>query len=153
MELKSPAFGHGQPIPEIHACEGEDISPELSWSDVPGDAKTLALVVDDPDAPGGTFTHWVIYNIPAKAEGLPEGVPNDEILENGARQGVNDFRNYGYGGPCPPGGTHRYFFRLYALDSKLPLQPGASKSELVEAMEGNILEETDLMGTYAHREK
>ncbi len=153
MELYSSAFENGQQIPFEFTCEGDDLSPELVWSDVPEEAKTLALIVEDPDAPMGTWVHWVAYNIPARLEGLPEGISRDEIFDNGMMQGVNDFKNYGYGGPCPPKGhgTHRYFFRLYALDSKLKIEPGARRMELLEAMEGHIIDEAEFMGTY-HRE-
>ncbi len=150
MELYSSAFENEHQIPVEHTCEGDDLSPELAWSDVPEEAKTLALICEDPDAPNGTWIHWVAYNIPAKLYGLPEGISDDEKLENGMMQGVNDFKNYGYGGPCPPHGhgIHRYFFRLFALDSKLKLSPGATKTELLDAMEGHILEEAEYMGKY-----
>ncbi len=154
MELNVSGFENGMQIPENHTCEGDDLSPEISWSDVPEEARSLALVVDDPDAPMGTWVHWVAYNIPAKLDGLPEGVSDDEQLENGMRQGVNDFKNYGYGGPCPPKGhgTHRYYFKLYALDSKLKLEPGATKAELLDAMDSHIIDEAEFMGTYIREE-
>ena len=117
-------------------------------SDPPG-AKSLALIVDDPDAPAKTWVHWVVFDLPADSGGLPESVPADPTLSTGARQGINDFQRIGYGGPCPPGGTHRYFFKLYALDTRLELDPGSSKSQLLSAMEGHILAEGQLMGRYA----
>jgi hypothetical protein len=151
MELYSSAFENEENIPQNHTCEGDDLSPELTWTDVPEEARSLALIVDDPDAPMGTWVHWVAYNIPVKLDGLPEGISDDETLDNGMVQGVNDFKNYGYGGPCPPRGhgTHRYFFKLYALDSKLRLEPGATKAELMDAMEGHIIDEAEFMGTYS----
>jgi hypothetical protein len=150
MKIYSNAFGHEQQIPSEFTCEGQDLSPEVTWSGVPDEAKTLALIVDDPDAPMGTFVHWVVYNIPAEMEGLPEGVSSEDKLDNGMMQGINDFKNYGYGGPCPPRGhgTHHYYFRLYALDTVLDLEPGATKEELLDAMEGSVIDEAEYMGTY-----
>lgn len=150
MEIKitSPAFEEGGLIPRKYTCDDADISPPLAWTGVPENTATLALIADDPDAPMGTWVHWVLFNLPASEKGLPEGVPADRELKNGARQGRNDFRRIGYGGPCPPGGTHRYFFKLYALDKALDLPPGATKADLVKAMEGHILAEGQLMGKY-----
>ena len=148
IELNSPAFSEGEMIPARYTCDGPDVSPELSWSGVPDDAKSLALICDDPDAPMGTWVHWVLFNIPPGANGLPGEIPSDASLENGAQHGTNDFRRLGYGGPCPPGGTHRYFFKLYALDAELALESGISKAELLEAMQGHILDEGQLMGKY-----
>jgi Raf kinase inhibitor-like YbhB/YbcL family protein len=116
---------------------------------VPEGTKSLALIADDPDAPGGTFTHWVMYNIPPHLKELPEDVRRDEILANGAMQGTNSFRRTGYGGPCPPGGTHRYYFKLYALDTVLDLHSGATKERLLEAMRGHVRAETEVMGKYS----
>ncbi|MCD6340057.1 MAG: YbhB/YbcL family Raf kinase inhibitor-like protein, partial [Verrucomicrobia bacterium] len=131
---------------------GEDVSPPLAWSGAPEGAQAFALICDDPDAPMGTWVHWVIYDIPAEAAGLEENVPPEESLPNGARQGRNDFRRIGYGGPCPPPGKpHRYFFRLYALSAKTGLPPGATKARLLQAMEGKILAQAELMGTYQRR--
>ncbi len=149
ITIKSSAFNEGEPIPKKFTCDGEDISPELSWDGTPEGTKTFALINDDPDAPGKTWVHWVIFNIPGSATSLPENMPTDKELSDGSRQGTNDFRKIGYGGPCPPGGTHRYYFKLYALDTELTLKPGALKQELLAAMKGHILDEGQLMGTYA----
>ena len=148
LEITSSVFSEGEMIPTRYTCDGPDISPQLSWSGVPEDAQTLALICDDPDAPMGTWVHWVLFNIPASANGLPAEIPPEASLENGARHGTNDFRRLGYGGPCPPGGTHRYFFKLYALNSALDLESGITKERLLEAMEGYILAEAQLMGKY-----
>ena len=149
ITIKSSAFNEGEPIPKKFTCDGEDISPELSWDGAPEGTKTFALIKDDPDAPGKTWVHWVIFNIPGSATSLPENMPTDKELSDGSRQGTNDFRKIGYGGPCPPGGTHRYYFKLYALDTELTLKPGALKQELLAAMKGHIVDEGQLMGTYA----
>lgn len=151
MEIKSQSFSHMGNIPSVYTCDGKNISPPISWSGLPEGTKTLALVSDDPDAPVGTWVHWVIYNIPASWNGLPEGFPAVEETEEGIRQGLNDFRKIGYGGPCPPSGTHRYFFKLYALDSALPLKSGATKMELLEAMKGHVLASAELIGLYSRR--
>lgn len=148
MELKSNAFDEGGMIPAKYTCDAENVSPPLSWNSVPDGTKSLALVCDDPDAPVGTWVHWVLFNLPPDSSGLPEHVPPQKELSNGARQGSNDFRKIGYGGPCPPGGTHRYFFKLYALDTVLDLQAGNTKAALERAMQGQILAEARLMGTY-----
>ncbi len=151
MELKSSAFTAGGMIPKKYTCDGPDVSPSLSWSDVPAGAKSLALIADDPDAPMGTWVHWVAWNIPPNARGLEEGVPKQDSLPNGMKQGTTDFRSIGYGGPCPPSGTHRYFFKLYALDTSLNLPPGATKKDLEKAMQGHLLQQVELMGKYARR--
>jgi Raf kinase inhibitor-like YbhB/YbcL family protein len=151
FELTSPAFAHGEPIPRQYTCDGEDVSPPLHWSDPPQGAQSLALIADDPDAPVGTWVHWVFYNLPAETRGLPEAVPPDADLPDGSRHGRNSWRRLGYGGPCPPGGTHRYFFKLYALDTVLDLAPGASKKQLLQAMKGHVLAQAELMGVYARR--
>lgn len=148
LELKSRAFENEEMIPEKFSCDGEDISPELTWSGAPENTKSFALICDDPDAPVGTFVHWVIFNIPADVSKLGENVPNHELLENGAEQGKNDFGKIGYGGPCPPGGTHRYYFKLYALDQKVNLDPGISKDQLLDEIKDNIIDEAQLMGRY-----
>ncbi len=148
IKITSPAFEEGGMIPRKYTCDGADISPPLAWTGVPEAARTLALISDDPDAPMGTWVHWVLFNLPATVTELPEGVPTDKELKNGAKQGRNDFRRIGYGGPCPPGGTHRYFFKLYALDKALDLAAGATKAELLRAMEGHILAQGQLMGKY-----
>jgi Raf kinase inhibitor-like YbhB/YbcL family protein len=150
MELTSEAFGTGESIPREHTCDGADRSPPLSWQGAPGGAASFALICDDPDAPVGTWDHWVIWNIPGTSMGLPAGVPTDDTLPDGARQGKNGWKTNGYRGPCPPrGGPHRYFFRLYALDAILDLASGAAKGQLLKAMEGHILAEAELMGRYA----
>ena len=149
MKISSTAFENGGNIPVKYTCDGEDVSPPLSWEGVPQEAVSLALICDDPDAPMGTWVHWVLFNIPPDVKGLPENIPPQPTLDNGAVHGINDFRNYGYGGPCPPGGTHRYFFKLYALDTKLDLKPGATKAQLLDAMEGHVLAQGELMGKYS----
>jgi Raf kinase inhibitor-like YbhB/YbcL family protein len=148
MKLTSTAFEDGGMIPKKYTCDGDDVSPPLSWEGVPAHSKELALICDDPDAPMGTWVHWVIYNISPQLKGFGENISHEKKLPNGAVQGINDFRRIGYGGPCPPGGTHRYFFRLYALDISLDLDPGASKAQLLKAMQGHILEETRMYGKY-----
>lgn len=149
LKLESQAFKQEAFIPSQHTCEGKDVSPFLSWSGTPAGTKSLALIMDDPDAPVGTWVHWVLYNIPADTSSLSEGVPTQETLPNGAKQGVNDFRKTGYGGPCPPpGAPHRYFFKLYALDTELNLPAGSTKQTLLKAMTNHVLAETHLMGKY-----
>ncbi|HEX2711862.1 MAG TPA: YbhB/YbcL family Raf kinase inhibitor-like protein [Candidatus Acidoferrales bacterium] len=149
FDLKSSAFTAEESIPKKHTCDGPDLSPALAWGQPPAGTQSLSLIVDDPDAPVGTWVHWVLYDLPATARELPEGVPKQEELSSGARQGRNDFRRIGYGGPCPPpGGPHRYFFKLYALDTKTNLKPGATKTELEKAMRGHILGKSELMGRY-----
>ena len=153
MEIKitSSAFEDGALIPAKYTCDGEDVSPPLQWEAVPEGTKSIALISDDPDAPVGTWIHWVLYNLPAEVKELAEAVPADETLPGGARQGTTDFGRIGYGGPCPPSGTHRYFFKIYALDTDVDLPRGADKSELLEAMQGHILGEGRLMGKYARK--
>lgn len=146
MNLRSPAFENGGLIPPRYTCEGENLSPPLAWSGVPEEARAMALLVDDPDAPAKVWVHWLLYNLPPDAGMLPEGTRG---LEATAREGRNDFGDLGYGGPCPPRGTHRYRFRLFALDEHLDVGEGCSKAELVKAMEGHVLAEAELTGTYA----
>jgi Raf kinase inhibitor-like YbhB/YbcL family protein len=148
LQLISPAFAAGEPIPARYSCDGEDISPALQWSEPPEGTQSLALIADDPDAPVGTWVHWVLYNLPAGSRELPEAVPPDLELPDGSRHGQNSWRRGGYGGPCPPSGTHRYFFKLYALDTTLVLAAGAGKQELLQAMEGHLLAQGELMGIY-----
>jgi len=148
ITVTSAVFQEGGMIPEKYTCDGADISPPLAWSAAPAGTKSIALICDDPDAPMGTWVHWVVCDIPSSVNGLPEHVPPLERLENGARQGANDFGKVGYGGPCPPGGTHRYFFKLYALDVKLALSGRVTKERLRGAMGGHILAEGQLMGKY-----
>ena len=148
MTLTSLAFTQGNPIPARYTCTSEDISPPLSWDMPPSGTQSLALIMDDPDAPGGTWVHWVIYNIPTSTRSLRENVPYDTKPTDGSLQGKNSWGKLGYGGPCPPSGTHRYFFKLYALDTVLELKSGANKSVLLTAMEDHILGYAELMGTY-----
>lgn len=148
IKLTSTAFKDGESIPRPYTCDGVNISPPLEWGGVPKTAKTIAIVCDDPDAPGGTWVHWVLYNLPAENIGLVENLPATENVKAGGFQGQNDFGKSGYGGPCPPSGTHRYFFRVYALDSELPLKAGATKADLMKAMEGHVLLQGQLMATY-----
>ena len=148
IEIKSAAFVPGGKIPEKYTCDGMDISPPLTWTSGPEGTKAFALICDDPDAPMGTWVHWVLFNLPADVTELRENVPPERELESGAKQGMNDFRKIGYGGPCPPGGTHRYFFKLYALDEEINLEAGTTKEELLKAMEGHVLAEGQLMGRY-----
>jgi len=151
MQLKSNAFSPEEMIPSKYSCDGEDVSPRLSWGEIPNGTQSLALIADDPDAPGGTFVHWVLYNLPPDTHQLPENVPAKTEQVSGALQGKNNFGNLGYGGPCPPGGTHRYFFKLYALDQMLDLKAGATKAEVEAAMEGHVLAEAHLMGRYSRQ--
>lgn len=149
FELKSSSFTSGGNIPRQFTCEGTDISPALSWTEPPAGTQSFALIMDDPDAPIGTFVHWVVYNLPAATRQLPERLPGNEELQGGSSQGRNDFPKTGYGGPCPPPGkAHRYFFKLYALDTKLDLKAGARKRDVEQAMKGHILAEAQLMGRY-----
>jgi len=147
--LTTTAFSSGGEIPKKYTCDAADLSPALAWNGMPAGTQTFALIADDPDAPVGTWTHWVIWDIPAKLTGLAENVLKTETLADGTRQGRNDFRRIGYGGPCPPPGKpHRYFFRLYALDGKLDLRAGSSRGELEKAMSGHVLAQAEVMGKY-----
>jgi Raf kinase inhibitor-like YbhB/YbcL family protein len=149
MQIRTKAFAEGSPIPAKFTCEGSDCSPPLEWDQVPASAQSLALLVDDPDAPSGTWTHWIVFNLAPGTGGLPEDMPRTQYLPGGARQGLNDFKRLGYGGPCPPAGRpHRYFFRLYALDCVLDLRPGIARVELERAMHGHVLDQGQVMGTY-----
>ena len=149
LAIESSAFEYGDPIPREYTCDGSDISPPLAWNNAPAETKSFVLIADDPDAPVGTWVHWVYYDIPQSVMELPESFPPDERPETGGAQGITDFKRIGYGGPCPPGGTHRYFFKLYALDTMLGLDPGASKRQVLQAAEGHVLAEAQLMGTYS----
>jgi len=142
MIITSPAFNEGEPIPVQFSCDGDDFSPELVWSGIPEGTASLALIMDDPDAPVGTWVHWVLFNLPADSTGLSEGVTGL------GEDGQNSWNQTGYGGPCPPGGTHRYFFKLYALDISLDLEVGATVQSLESAMEGHILDQAELIGTF-----
>ena len=151
FEVTSSAFVQGEPIPVKYTCDGDDISPPLAWGDPQEGVRSFALINDDPDAPVGTWVHWVLFNLPADARSLPERVPPDAELPDGSRHGQNSWRRLGYGGPCPPSGTHRYFFKLYALDTALELDTGADKKQVLEAMEGHILAEAELVGVYSRQ--
>lgn len=148
LKLTSTAFTQGNPIPAKYTCTSEDISPPLSWDAPPAGTRSLALIMDDPDAPIGDWVHWVTYNIPISSRCLTENIRPDAQLADSSLQGNNSWGKLGYGGPCPPSGTHRYFFKLYALDTVLDLKSGASKSALLAAMEGHTLGYAELMGTY-----
>lgn len=165
FQIESPAFKHQEQIPQKYTCDGKDSSPPLQWSSAPAGTQSFALIMDDPDAPMGTWVHWVLYDLPfetvgaglagaqkGQAQGLPlqlaENVSKDEVLPNGAKQGLNDFGKIGYGGPCPPPGKpHRYFFRLYALDTRLNLPPRKKREDILEAMKGHVLAQAEWMGT------
>jgi len=152
IQIRSAAFDEGHSIPQKHTCDGEDVSPSLSWEKAPDRTKSFALICDDPDAPSGTWVHWVIYDLPAAITELPEAIPTKEEVLNGAKQGTNDFSRIGYGGPCPPkGNPHRYYFKLYALDSVLNLKAGATKADVEIAMKGHVLGEGKIMGTYKRK--
>jgi Raf kinase inhibitor-like YbhB/YbcL family protein len=157
MTLTSPAFPPGGEIPVKHTCEGADVSPALAWSGVPAAAKSLALIVDDPDAPDPkaprmTYVHWVLYNLPPTATGLPEGASRGG-LPAGTLEGTNDWKRTGYGGPCPPIGRHRYFHKLYALDTTLSDLHRPTKAQLEKAIEGHVIDKVELMGTYEKKKK
>ncbi len=153
--LASAAFREGAVIPAKYTCDGVDVSPALTWSGAPAGTRSFALIADDPDAPAGTWVHWVLYNLPADVSELPENIAKVESLDlGGARQGRNDFRRPGYGGPCPPPGpAHRYLFKLYAVDTRLQLKAGAQKKDVEAAMEGHLLGTAQLMGTYARAKR
>jgi Raf kinase inhibitor-like YbhB/YbcL family protein len=148
MRIWSRIFEDGQEIPAKYTCDGENVSPEITWSGVPESARSLALIMDDPDAPHGVFVHWLIWNIPAGENALTDGIGIAAERSSGGSQGRNGFANLGYGGPCPPSGTHRYFFYLYALDTVLDLAPGATREELERAMQGHIVAEAETMCRY-----
>ncbi|MFN8412270.1 MAG: YbhB/YbcL family Raf kinase inhibitor-like protein [Anaerolineales bacterium] len=148
FEIKSPVFQEGETIPEIYSCQGINISPPLTWSNIPDGTQSFTLIVDDPDAPGGTWIHWVLFNLPASAHELHENIPTSEQLENGGIQGVAS-SGRGYRGPCPPSGTHHYYFTLYAVDTLLTLDAKANKEQILVAMEGHILGKAQLIGLYS----
>lgn len=151
ISFYSPSFENAGIIPSKHTCDGSDVSPRLIWSNLPVGTKSIALICDDPDAPVGTWVHWVVYNIPPKVTELPENQPRTEKLPNGAFQGKNSWGKIGYGGPCPPSGIHRYFFKLFALDILLNLKPGATKEELLKEMQGHILGHAEFYGKYSRK--
>ncbi len=144
IKVTSTAFKDGKMIPKKYTCDGTNVSPQLAWSGIPANARSIALICDDPDAPSGTWVHWVVFNMPAATKGIPEagGLPA------GAQQGINDFKRLDYGGPCPPSGTHRYFFKIYAVDMTLNIKEGATKADLLSAMQGHIIEQGQIMGQY-----
>lgn len=153
VKVTSPAFNEGRPIPPRYSCEDVNISPPLNWDtnlSLPSEG-SITIICDDPDAPSGTWIHWVIFNLPPETSSLPEMVMPREELENGALHGANSWGNIGYSGPCPPSGTHRYYFKIYALDTKLNLPSGTTKEEVLKAMEGHILDEGQIMGTYTRK--
>lgn len=152
MKLESSAFVHEGNIPAKHTCDGGHFSPPLSWSDVPTETRSFVLIMDDPDAvavSGRVFDHWVLYDLPPEARELGEGIPGDERLPDGSIHGVTSRQAHGYFGPCPPHGTHRYFFKLFALDQPLNLEPGQTKAEILQAIEGHILASAELVGCYS----
>ena len=152
IKITSAAFSEGQFIPAKYTRDGKEISPPLKWNSAPKETRSIALICDDPDAPGKAWVHWVLYNLPAETIGLPENFPDDETLEDGTRQGVTDFGKTGYGGPCPPPGkAHRYYFRIYALDKKIDAVPIMDKESLQKEMAGHIIAEGQLMGKYQRK--
>ena len=151
IRLKSPAFSNMHPIPRRYTGDGEDYSPSLEWSEVPTEVKSFVLICDDPDAPRGDWVHWVIYDLPVSVTRLKEHISQDDTIEGGGIHGITDFRRTGYNGPCPPSGTHRYFFKIYGLDTMLNLPPGKNKKEIEKAMEGHILAKGLLVGTYSRK--
>ena len=152
LDIKSTAFEGGDSIPKQYTCDGADISPQLSWSQPPEGTGSMVLICDDPDAPMGTWVHWVLYGLSPDTLEISENIPDDKEVLGGAKHGVNDFHKYGYGGPCPPGGTHRYFFKLYAVDTEVvDLDPGATKDEVLVAIKGHVLAEGQLMGRYSRQ--
>jgi Raf kinase inhibitor-like YbhB/YbcL family protein len=149
LQISSTAFPAGETIPKKFTCDGPDVSPPLKWNEPPAKTQSIALIMDDPDAPAGTWVHWVLYDLPANTRELSEGVAKQEQLSSGGRQGRNDFGKIGCGGPCPPPGKpHRYFFKLYALDAKVNLKSGATKADVERAMKGHILAQAELIGKY-----
>jgi len=152
IHVTSVAFEEGEPIPVEHTCRGDDASPPLHWEELPDGTQSIAVICEDPDAPNGTWAHWVIFNLPPHLSGLPPRFPPVDTLPNGAVQGKNDFKRIGYGGPCPPpGAPHRYFFKVYALDAEMPRKLNTTRPELLAAMKGHILGEGHLMGTFQRR--
>ncbi len=149
MEIKSTAFKNNEYIPARYTCDGQDISPEIKWGGIPENTRSIALIMDDPNAPGKTFCHWIIFNIPPEKDGLPEAIPVTTELPDDTRQGINDFGRFGYGGPCPPPGKpHHYNFRLYALDSKIELPTGTNQDKVLDAIKGHIFAQAQLIGIY-----
>ncbi len=152
IKIESGAFNDGGFIPSKYTCDGNNVSPDLKWSGVPSGVKSFAIINDDPDAPSGDWVHWVLYNIPGDVTEIKENIPPEKIFPNGMIHGINDFRKYGYGGPCPPSGIHRYYFKLYALDILLKPLPGMTKNNLLAAMQKHIIAEGHLMGKYKKKQ-
>ncbi len=151
IHVTSDAFREGEMIPAQYTCDGRNINPSLRWSGAPKETQSFVILSDDPDAPGGDWVHWVLYDLPPTINMVPEALPPHNVLVNNEKHGKNDFGRVGYGGPCPPGGTHRYFFKVYALDAMLNLPAGKTKKEILKAMEGHILAEGGLMGKYQRK--
>ncbi len=151
IKVSSPAFKNGDFIPSKYTCDGDDVSPEIRIEGVPTNAKSLVLINDDPDAPMGTWDHWILYDIPPNVTVIPEGIKPEKIFTNGMKHGLNSWGKLGYGGPCPPGGTHRYYFKVYALDILLDIPPGATKSKILKSMEGRVIGYGELMGKYSRK--
>jgi Raf kinase inhibitor-like YbhB/YbcL family protein len=151
ITVTSQAFQNMQPIPPKYTCDGQDISPPIAWKDVPPETKSIVLICDDPDAPVGTWTHWVCYGIPATVDSLPEDVPKKDSLPVGGCQGINSWLKLGYGGPCPPSGPHRYFFKVLALDVAMNLPSGKNRKDIEKAMRGHVIGQGELIGTYQRR--
>ena len=149
LTVESTVFSQNGMVPSMYTCDGQNVSPPLTWSNGPSGTKSYALICDDPDAPAGTWVHWVVYNIPANVTAFLENLPKTETLKNRTLQGRNDFRKNYYGGPCPPGGTHRYYFKVYALDTMINAGPGLTKKQLLKSMDGHILAQGELMGKYS----
>ncbi len=149
--LKSSSFNNGEMMPSRHAYDKENISPGLSWENIPANASSIAIICDDPDAPVGNWVHWIIFNIPPTKKELEEDIPKVPELPGGSRQGRNDYGKIGYGGPCPPYGTHRYIFKIFALDAKLDLKAGCSRGEIMNAMKNHILDKGELTGLYSRK--
>jgi len=148
IKIKSSAFEEDSMIPSKYTCDGSNISPPLEFSNIPNNTKSITIICDDPDAPMGIWVHWVLFDLSANIKNLDENIPRDKVLSNGAKQGINSGKRIGYDGPCPPSGTHRYYFKIYALDTKINLGSGISKQELENAMRGHILDQGQLMGKY-----
>lgn len=151
LNVTSPAFEDGAKIPPKYTADGANVSPPLNWQEIPEGAQSIVIIADDPDAPMGTWVHWLIWNIPAGEAGIRENVPSAEALANGAVQGTTSFNRVGYGGPAPPSGTHRYYFKVYAIDKQLDLAPEARKADVEKAMQGHILAQGQMMGRYSKR--
>ncbi len=151
ISIVSEAFKEGANIPSEYTCDGKNISPALSWNGIPEETKSIALIMDDPDAPSGTFVHWLLYNLPSETKKLEKGFPKEDIFRDGTTHGKTSFGNIGYGGPCPPSGSHRYYFRIYAIDKKLDLLPRATRNQIDDAIKGHIIAKGELMGRYKRR--